>query len=76
MISEKLEKTIDKRLEGESNSYEIDVKIKNGETKYWLVSGAPNYNEKGEVIGSIGIHLDITEAKNNRELLQRTKTGT
>ena len=71
--SEKLEKTINKRLEGVSNSYEIDVKIKNGETKYWLISGAPNYNDKGEVIGSIGIHLDITDAKNNRELLQEQK---
>lgn len=71
--SKKLEKTINKRLEGVSNSYEIDVKIKNGHTKYWLISGAPNYNDKGEVIGSIGIHLDITDAKNNRELLQEQK---
>ncbi|MDB2495334.1 ATP-binding protein, partial [Flavobacteriaceae bacterium] len=31
------------------------------------------YNDKGEVIGSIGIHLDITDAKNNRELLQEQK---
>ena len=49
-----------KRLQGESNSYEIVVKDKKGDHKNWLISGAPNYNLKGEVIGSIGIHLDIT----------------
>jgi PAS domain S-box-containing protein len=52
-----------KRLEGTSNSYEIKVTTKNGEARNWLISGAPNYNLKGEVIGSIGIHLDITELK-------------
>ena len=40
------------------------MRNKSGERKYWLVSGAPNYNLKGEVTGSIGIHLDITEIKN------------
>jgi light-regulated signal transduction histidine kinase (bacteriophytochrome) len=28
-----------------------------------MISGAPNFNLNGEVIGSIGIHLDITEKK-------------
>jgi PAS domain-containing protein len=28
-----------------------------------LVVGAPNYNLHGKVIGSIGIHLDVTEQK-------------
>ncbi|KAB8155646.1 PAS domain S-box protein [Kordia sp. TARA_039_SRF] len=53
-----------KRLQGESNSYEIKVTNKKGEARNWLISGAPNYNLKGEVIGSIGVHLDITELKN------------
>jgi hypothetical protein len=26
-----------------------------------FVSGAPNYNLHGKVIGSIGIHLDVTK---------------
>jgi len=71
--SKKIYRTIDARLEGESNSYELKVKIKNGTTRHWLVSGAPNLDEKGNVIGSIGIHLDITEAKKNRELLEEQK---
>lgn len=53
----------EKRLKGESNSYEIKLKNKNRKIKNWLISGAPNYNLKGEVVGSIGICLDITDIK-------------
>lgn len=52
-----------KRKVGISDSYEIKIKTKSGIIKHWLISGAPNYNEKGEVIGSIGVHLDITNQK-------------
>lgn len=52
-----------KRVKGESNSYELKVKNKDSEIKHWLVSGAPNYNLLGEVVGSIEIYLDITELK-------------
>ncbi len=51
------------RLSGASNSYEVQAITKSGELKHWLISGAPNYNLNGKVIGSIGIHLDITELK-------------
>ncbi|WP_411893322.1 PAS domain S-box protein [Winogradskyella sp. A2] len=53
-----------KRQKGLSNSYELKVKTKNGEIRYWLISGAPNFDINGNVTGSIGIHLDITEFKN------------
>ncbi len=46
-----------------SDMYELQVKNKKGEEKWWMVSGAPNYNDEGQLIGSIGIHLDITEQK-------------
>lgn len=49
------------RMSGISGTYEITIKTRQGETRDWLVSGAPNYNEKGEVIGSIGMHFDVTE---------------
>lgn len=52
-----------KRQVGESNSYELKVKNKAGEFRHWLISGGPNYNLNGEVVGSIGIHLDITDLK-------------
>lgn len=52
-----------KRQEGKSNSYEITIKDKSGNKRIWLISGAPNFDLQGKVIGSIGIHLDITELK-------------
>ncbi|MGB5229721.1 MAG: PAS domain S-box protein [Eudoraea sp.] len=52
------------RLRGKSDSYEIQVYTKSNELRYWLISGAPRYDETGKVVGSIGIHLDITAQKN------------
>ncbi|WP_299338990.1 PAS domain S-box protein [uncultured Psychroserpens sp.] len=64
-----------KRLKGESNSYELEVKIKSGEIRHWLISGAPNFDLAGNVVGSIGIHLDITDLKSlelqKEKLLQK-----
>ncbi|MCL6274710.1 PAS domain S-box protein [Muricauda sp. 2012CJ35-5] len=53
-----------KRLKGISDSYEVSVKVANGEQRFWLISGAPRYDDAGNVVGSIGIHLDITDQKN------------
>ncbi|MDN3491252.1 sensor histidine kinase [Winogradskyella bathintestinalis] len=57
------EKTVERRS-GKSNAYEARVRNKKGELRYWLISGAPNYNYNGEIIGSIGISFDITDIKN------------
>lgn len=46
-----------------SDTYEVMVQIKSGEKKCWLISGAPNYDVNGKIVGSIGIHLDITHMK-------------
>ncbi len=51
------------RKEGAKDLYEIEMINKSGETRYWLISGAPNTNINGEIKGSIGIHLDITDYK-------------
>ncbi|GAB4022357.1 hypothetical protein GCM10028808_69870 [Spirosoma migulaei] len=53
----------DSRLKGVMDAYEVAVKNKQGEAMWWLVSGAPLYSDTGEVIGSTGIHLDITKQK-------------
>lgn len=57
------QKTIE-RKGGKSNAYEARVRKKDGEVRYWLISGAPNYDYNGEIIGSIGISFDITDLKN------------
>src|SRR5579871_2480430 len=51
------------RRRGISDAYEIRIKNKQGELKWWLISGAPRYDEHGMLIGSVGIHLDITQQK-------------
>lgn len=51
------------RQQGVSDAYEVNVELRNGDIRWWLVSGAPLYSNDGELIGSIGIHLDITKQK-------------
>ena len=63
-----------KRINGVSGSYELKVKNKLGQQKDWLISGAPNLNLNGDYLGSIGIHLDITDSKRNIELIQEQKS--
>ncbi len=74
VIGENEEVIIEKqslRQDGFSDAYEIAVVNKRGEIKWWLISGAPRYNDKGELIGSVGIHLDITEHKTlERDLVE------
>ena len=62
------------RREGTSDYYEIPIINKLGEKRWWLVSAAPNYNEQGELVGSIGIQLDITEQKRMEDELAKAKT--
>lgn len=61
--AEIMESRNEMRKKGVSDAYEIAVKNKRGELKWWLVSGAPRFDDKGQLIGSIGIHLDITSQK-------------
>ena len=57
------------RSEGLTDSYELRVFDKNNQERIWLISGAPNYDLQGNLIGSIGIHLDITDQKNQEQQL-------
>ncbi|MBF9236784.1 PAS domain S-box protein [Hymenobacter sp. BT683] len=51
------------RQQGIADSYEIAVTTKTGELKWLLVSGAPLYDDNQQLIGSIGIYLDVTPQK-------------
>ncbi len=64
---------IKQRSEGQSDMYEIRAKNKKGDLKWWMISGAPNYDDIGNLIGSIGIHLDITESKELELALELAK---
>ncbi|WP_051287128.1 PAS domain S-box protein [Algoriphagus mannitolivorans] len=76
LLTEESKKTLLKksasRKYGNSDSYELQYKKPDGELRWWHVSGAPNYNDNGQLIGSIGIHLDITAQKKlEKELIRQ-----
>ena len=62
-----------KRKRGQAGVYEVVMKKKNGQLMWVLVSGAPIFNMEGEVVGTIGIHYDITERKKLEQALQKAK---
>jgi PAS domain S-box-containing protein len=64
---------ISNRNDGISDVFEISVFNKTNEVRWWLISGAPNFDENGKVIGSIGIHLDITRQKETEHQLSLAK---
>ena len=51
------------RKEGKATSYEVPIRHRLGHRIWFLISGAPIRNLNGEVVGSVGIHFDITERK-------------
>jgi PAS domain S-box-containing protein len=61
------------RERGVKDAYELPVIDKNGAQRWWLISGAPRLNDRGEVVGSIGIHLDITNQKKLEAELREAK---
>ena len=61
------------RKRGKSDVYEVEMLRKDGE-KFWvLISGAPVYGDEKEVVGSIGIHLDISDQKKLQAALNVAK---
>lgn len=61
------------REQGISDVYQMPVRNKRGELRWWAIGGAPNYDDKGNLVGSIGIHLDITEQKQMEAELESEK---
>jgi PAS domain S-box-containing protein len=58
------------RLKGRSGVYEIQLRRKSGDMIWVAISGAPIYNREGEIIGTVGMHLDITPQKQLQARLQ------
>ncbi len=66
--AERIKQMNESRLDGASSIYEIEYLTKDKEVRHMLVSGGPNRDIKGQVIGSIGIHLDISKLKELEKL--------
>lgn len=56
-----------------SSAYEIQIRKKNGDLLWVLISGSPIYNKNDEVIGSIGIHYDMSSQKMLQSELEKAK---
>ncbi|MFM9075714.1 MAG: PAS domain S-box protein [Bacteroidota bacterium] len=69
--TKKMETVQEQRSSGVANAYEIQIRRKDGELRWVLISGAPVYDGNGRFIGSMGIHHDITVQKT--EALLRAK---
>ena len=51
------------RAQGQSSTYEIPMRHKDGSTRWMLINGSPLRNAEGAIVGTIGAHFDITERK-------------
>jgi PAS domain S-box-containing protein len=69
IISERL----DERKMDQASVYEIQMKRKNGDLIWGLISGAPVKNSQGHIIGSIGIQFDLTDRKKLENELAEAK---
>jgi PAS domain S-box-containing protein len=55
------------RKEGLSGVYETRIKAKDGTIKWVIISGTPIYDQNDKVIGSLGVHVDISDRKKLEE---------
>ena len=64
-----IETYIEERKNKKSGQYEIELRTKQDKKIWMLISGSPYTNRQGEVVGSIGIHTNISHLKEtNKEL--------
>lgn len=62
-------KVIEERKLNKISSYEVPMMTKKKETIWVMISGSPYYDQDGNIIGSIGVHTNITGLKSmNKEL--------
>src|SRR5437763_1567524 len=58
------------RMQGVSDQYEVRVRRKDGAVIWLEIGGAPVTDGEGNVIGSIGVHNDVTERREAEQALR------
>lgn len=61
------------RTQGLSSVYEMPLRKKDGSIIWLQISGTPIFNENNDIIGSLGLHFDITERKRRQDELIKAK---
>ena len=61
------------REQGNSGSYELALRRKDGSRVWVLISGVPIIDEHGVLVGSMGIHYDLSERKRLEEELAKAR---
>lgn len=61
------------RSEGKATSYEVQMIKKDGSRIWVILSGAPIMDEHGNIVGSMGIHYDISARKHLEQELALAK---
>ncbi|MDP3558577.1 MAG: PAS domain S-box protein [Bacteroidota bacterium] len=69
---QRIKNNIELRKADVSDQFELEMKTKSGKNIWMLVSATPYKNYRGEVIGSIGIHANITEIKTANKSLENS----
>lgn len=71
---ESVKQLADDTRAGQSQSVEMRIKNKKGDIKSIVASSAPNYDYSGQVVGSIGVILDVTElTQTKNQLIEQKK---
>ncbi|MBI4945244.1 MAG: PAS domain-containing sensor histidine kinase [Bacteroidetes bacterium] len=72
--AKQIKQLIEERKRKKTSQYEVSFKTKSEEKKWIIISGAPYFDKNGKVIGSIGIHTNITERKKIENRLRESET--
>ena len=61
---------LEERKNNIASEYEIRLITRSGKLIWFIVSGAPYFDRSGNIVGSIGVHTDITKIKDAEEQLR------
>lgn len=70
LLVEQMHRRYQDRLKGISETYELKITRKDGQSRWLEISAGPLKNASGVIIGSIGINTDITKRKELEHQLQ------
>ncbi|TVR85811.1 MAG: PAS domain S-box protein [Saprospirales bacterium] len=61
------------RRRGVSDTYKLKIRRKDGEKRWWLINASPSYNDREQMVGTVGAMLDITDEVEMKSKLEKSK---